>query len=58
MINYNLVMYMGIAFYILVMIGFIILITTKRKNEIEIFKQGQLHKSFIKNKNKWKYYYT
>ena len=52
MINYNLVMYMGIAFYILVMIGFIILITTKRKNEIEIFKQGQLHKSFIKNKNK------
>ena len=52
MINYNLVMYMGIAFYILVMIGFIVLITTKRKNEIKIFKQGQLHKSFIRNKNK------
>ena len=42
MINYNLIMYMGIAFYILVMIGFIILITTKTGRK----KDGYLGKKF------------
>ena len=52
MINYNLILYIGIA---LIISGFILFIISQiklRQLEIEEFKQQQLHKSFMKNKNK------
>jgi len=64
MINYNLIMYMGIAFYILVMIGFIVLIGVylMKANQLFIDEQNRKYSKAI-NKvkpklNKWKYYYT
>ena len=52
MINYNLILYIGIA---LIISGFILFIISEiklRALEVEEFKQQQLHKSFMKNKNK------
>ena len=52
MINYNLILYIGIA---LIVSGFILFIISQiklRALEIEEFKQDQLNKSFNKNKNK------
>ena len=52
MIDYNLILYIGIA---LIISGFILFIISQiklRQLEIEEFKQQQLHKSFINNKNK------
>ena len=56
MINYNLILYIGIA---LIISGFILFIISQiklRQLEIEEFKQQQLHKSFFKSQkdmNKW-----
>jgi hypothetical protein len=52
MINYNLILYIGIA---LIVFGFILFIISEMKLralEIEEFKQQQLSKSFNKNKLK------
>jgi len=52
MIDYNLILYIGLF---LIISGFILFIISEiklRQLEIEQFKQEQLHKSFIKNKNK------
>ena len=52
MIDYNLILYIGIA---LIVFGFILFIISEiklRQLDIEQFKQEQIHKSFIKNKNK------
>jgi len=52
MINYNLILYIGIA---LIISGFILFIISEiklRALEVEEFKQQQLHKSFMKNRNK------
>ena len=52
MINYNLILYIGIA---LIVFGFILFIISQiklRQLEIEQFKQEQLNKSFNKNKIK------
>ena len=55
MINYNLILYIGIALIISWFILFIISEIKLRQLEIEQFKQEQLHKSFMKNKNKLKW---
>ena len=50
MINYNLILYIGLF---LIISGFILFIISQiklRQLEIEQFKQQQLHKSFMKNK--------
>ena len=55
MIDYNLILYIGLA---LIISGFILFIISEiklRQLEIEQFKQEQLHKSFMKNKNKLKW---
>ena len=52
MINYNLILYIGLF---LIVFGFILFIISEMKLralEIEQFKQQQLHKSFMKNRNK------
>ena len=52
MIDYNLILYIGLF---LIISGFILFIISEiklRQLDIEQFKQEQLHKSFIKNKNK------
>ena len=52
MINYNLILYIGIA---LIVFGFILFIISEiklRQLEVKEFKQQQLIKSFNKNKNK------
>ena len=54
MISYNLILYIGLF---LIISGFILFIISEiklRQLEIEQFKQEQLHKSFMKNKNKLK----
>ena len=50
MINYNLILYIGIALIISWFILFIISEIKLRQLEIEQFKQEQLNKSFNKNK--------
>ena len=58
MIDYNLILYIGIG---LIVFGFILFIISEMKLralEIEQFKQEQLHKSFMKNKNKLKWILT
>ena len=53
MINYNLILYIGIA---LIVFGFILFIISEiklRQLEIKQFKQQQLNESFNKNKLKW-----
>ena len=49
--NWNLVLYIGLAFYGLVFITFLVYQAHIRKLEIELFKQQQLNKSFEKGKN-------
>ena len=49
-INYNIVLYIGIA---LIVGGFILFLVAehfKRQADIKLFKQEQLHKSFMKAK--------
>ena len=53
MINYNLILYIGIALIVFSFILFIISQIKLRQLEIEQFKQKQLSKSFNKNKLKW-----
>ena len=56
MIDYNLILYIGIG---LIITGFILFIISEMKLralEIEQFKQQQLHKSFMRNK-KWLSHY-
>ena len=50
-INYNLILYIGLAFYLLIFITFIVYQMHTRKLEIELFKQQQLSKSFERGKN-------
>ena len=52
MINYNLILYIGIAFF---MVGFLLFLFCQykiRDCEIAEFKNEQLHQSFIKQKEK------
>jgi hypothetical protein len=49
--NWNIILYIGLAFYLLVFITFFVYQTYTRKLEIELFKQQQLNKSFEKGKN-------
>ena len=51
MINYNLVMYIGLAFYIAIFFTFIVYQMHDRKKDRELFRQEQLHNSFMKAKN-------
>ena len=54
MINYNLILYIGIAFF---MVGFLLFLFCQhkiRECEIAEFKNEQLHQSFIKQKQKEK----
>ena len=51
MINYNIVLYIGIGLIIFVFVLFIANEMDKRKKDIELFKQQQLSKSFEKGKN-------
>ena len=50
MINYNLILYIGLAFYVLMFITFLVYQMHSRKLDIELFKQQQLSKSFEKGK--------
>ena len=51
MINYNLVLYVGIAFYALIFITFIVYQMHDRKLDKEQWKNDELTKSFNKAKN-------
>ena len=48
------ILYIGLAFMLIGFVGFIISIIMERHNEIKLWKQEQLHKSFIENKKKEK----
>jgi len=48
---YNLLLYSGFTLLALGFIGFIVCVIMERKNEIEIFRQEQLTKSFNNHKN-------
>ena len=50
MIDYNLVLYIGIALIVFGFVLFLISIHFERKAEIELFKQEQLDKAFRKAK--------
>ena len=50
MINYNLILYIGLFLLIFGFILFLISIIRIRQIDIELFKQEQLHKSFMKAK--------
>ena len=49
--NWNIILYIGLAFYGLVFITFLVYQAHIRKLEIELFKQKQLSDSFEKGKN-------
>ena len=49
--NWNIVLYIGLVFYVLIFVLFITNEMDKRKKDIELFKQQQLSKSFEKGKN-------
>ena len=49
-INYNIVLYIGIALIIGGFILFLVASHFERQAEIKLFKQEQLHKSFMKAK--------
>ena len=49
--NYNLILYIGLVFYVLMFITFLVYQMHIRKLDIELFKQQQLSKSFEKGKN-------
>ena len=51
MIDYNLVLYIGIALIVFGFVLFLVAIHFERKAEIELFKQEQLDKAFRKAKN-------
>ena len=50
MINYNLIVYLGIGLIALLFFLFIKNEMNKRKKDIELFKQQQLKESFDRNK--------
>jgi len=50
MIDYNLIVYIGIGLIFLIFILFIANEMDKRKKDIELFKQQQLSKSFEREK--------
>ena len=50
MIDYNLILYIGIALIFFIFILFIVNEIDKRKKDIKQFKQQQLTKSFNRNK--------
>jgi hypothetical protein len=54
MINYNLILYIGLFLLIFGFILFLISIIRIRQIDIELFKQEQLHKSFMKAKKEKK----
>ena len=49
--NWNIVLYIGLVFYVLMFITFLVYQMHSRKLDIELFKQQQLSKSFEKGKN-------
>ena len=51
MIDYNLIVYIGIGLIFLIFILFVANEMNKRKKDIELFRQQQLSKSFEKGKN-------
>ena len=50
----NTILYIGLTFMLIGFVGFIISIIMERHYEIKLWKQEQLHKSFIENKKKEK----
>jgi hypothetical protein len=54
MIDYNLILYIGLFLLIFGFILFLISIIKIRQIDIELFKQEQLHKSFMKAKKEKK----
>ena len=48
------ILYIGLAFMLIGFVGFIISIIMERHYEIKLWKQEQLHKSFIENKKEEK----
>ena len=52
MINYNIVLYIGIGLIIFGFVLFLVSIHFERQAEIKLFKQQQLSKSFEKGKIK------
>ena len=50
MINYNIVLYIGIALMVGGFILFLVAEHFERQADIKLFKQEQLHKSFMKAK--------
>ena len=54
MIDYNLILYIGLFLLIFGFILFLISIIRIRQIDIELFKQEQLHKSFMKAKKEKK----
>ena len=48
---YNLLLYAGLTFFALGFILFLVSITMERQQDIKMFKQDQLTKSFNKHKN-------
>ena len=51
MIDYNLVLYIGIGLIVFGFVLFLISIHFERQAEIKLFKLEQLNKSFERNKN-------
>ena len=51
MINYNLILYIGLVFYVLIFVLFIANEMDKRKKDREQWLSDQLTKSFEKGKN-------
>ena len=49
--NWNIVLYIGLVFYVLMFITFLVYQMHARKLDIELFKQQQLSKSFERGKN-------
>jgi hypothetical protein len=56
MIDYNLILYIGLFLLVFGFILFLISIIRIRQIDIELFRQEQLHKSFMKAKKegRWK----
>ena len=52
--NWNIVLYIGLVFYVLMFITFLVYQMHSRKLDIELFKQQQLTKSFERGKNEEK----
>ena len=50
MIDYNLILYIGISLIFIIFVLFIATEIDKRKKDIKEFKQQQLHKSFMEAK--------